>query len=92
MVWWIMLVTGPPFGLIILLNAIVYGLLFAGIAKLLSIGICYFRQSWLRALLLTAILLSSLTITSIPIYGSGSAFGSGSVPGKSFWSLLTEGF
>ena len=88
----ILLVTAPPFGLVILLNAAIYGWLLSYLAKLLSIGICYFEQSWLRALLLIAILLISLTITFVPIYGSGSAWGSGSMPGKSFWSLLIEGF
>ena len=71
-IWgWILLVTAPPLGLIILLNAAIYGWLLSYLAKLLSIGICYFEQGWLRALLLIAVLLACLTITFVPIYGSG---------------------
>ena len=88
----IILIKAPPLGLVILLNAAIYGWLFSSLAKQLSIGICYFEQVWLRALLLVVILLASLTITFEPIYGSGSAWRSGNLLGKSFWSLLIEGW
>lgn len=88
----ILLMKAPPLGLVLLLNAAFYSWLLYVLARLLSIWICYFSQVWVRAVLLVLVLLCSLIVTFEPIYGSGSGWGSGSFPGKTFWSLLVERF
>lgn len=85
-----LLIFAPPLGLMILLNSAFYGWIFYLAAQLFSYLICYSKSKTFRLILLGIILLSSFSITFIPIYGQGSAWRSGSFEGTSFWKAIPK--
>ena len=81
----VLLFTGPPLGLIALFYAGIYGLIFWIVSFSFSILIDKLPYFYLKVFALIIILFLLLKTTNLPIYGSGSAFGDGSFPGKTLW-------
>ncbi len=81
----VFLFVGPPLGLIVLVHVIVYGFMFWLISLGCSLLIDRLPYYYLRVFALIIIFLILLKPTFSPIYGSGSAFGDGKVPGKTLW-------
>ncbi len=82
----------PFFSLFLLVNCLIYGFGFWLFAKAISYAINQVSNDAHKVLEMTVVFILLFSLIGLPIYGSGSAFVSGSFARKTFWQSLPSFF